>query len=214
MARKGEPKTSIKKKAAKTSGKSSSKALKKKLHLDKSVSVKGEERPNKHRSYIKLRKAEKSDGYQVDSSDGEDIFYMGTHDLDLTNSTVNQICNICSKGKQFSESSMMQTNAALATILEIDPQDSIELMLATQMTTVHNMAMEMSRRAMHSEQTLEGVELNINFAKKLMRTFSTQVETLNKYRTKGQQKITVQHVNVNEGGQAIVGDINQGGGNE
>ena len=40
-----------------------------------------------------------------------------------------------------------------------------------------------------------------------MRTFTAQVETLKKYRTGGNQTIQVQHVNVNEGGQAIVGDV-------
>ena len=200
--------------SAKAQGKSSSRAVKKKLSVDKSVAVKGEERPNKHRSYIKIQQDEETGDIQAKASDGEDIFYLGTHDLDLTNSTVDQIYKICSRGKQYPETSMMPTNAALATILEIDPQDSIELMLATQMTAVHNMAMEMSRRAMHSEQSLEGVEKNINFANKLMRTFSTQVEALNKYRTKGQQKITVQHVNVNDGGQAVIGDVNPGGGND
>ena len=33
-----------------------------------------------------------------------------------------------------------------------------------------------------------------------------------KCRTGGGQKVTVHHVQVNEGGQAIVGNVNQGGG--
>lgn len=41
------------------------------------------------------------------------------------------------------------------------------------------------------------------------------VDTLNKYRGKGQQKMTVEHVHVHAGGQAIVGSIEQtGGGSE
>lgn len=49
----------------------------------------------------------------------------------------------------------------------------------------------------------------VNFITKLMRTSTNQIETLNKYRTKGKQKITVklQHVSVSDGGQAIVGDV-------
>ena len=82
------------------------------------------------------------------------------------------------------------------------------------MAAVHNMAMEMSSRAMISDQTVDGVDRNVNRVTKLMRTFTTQIEALNRYRTKGQQKITVQHVNVNDGGQAVVGDVNQGGGND
>src|SRR5215207_2796620 len=47
---------------------------------------------------------------------------------------------------------------------------------------------------------------------KLTRTFTTQVEALKRYRTGGEQRVTVQHVNVNEGGQAIVGNVSGGGG--
>ena len=45
-----------------------------------------------------------------------------------------------------------------------------------------------------------------------------QVEALKRYRTGGEQKVTVHHVTVNEGGQAIVGAVSQapgwGGGSE
>ena len=47
---------------------------------------------------------------------------------------------------------------------------------------------------------------------KLARTFSSQVEALKKYRSTGEQNIRVQHVNVSEGGQAIVGKVQTGGG--
>ncbi|MGY8814573.1 MAG: hypothetical protein ACKVHQ_07610 [Gammaproteobacteria bacterium] len=46
-----------------------------------------------------------------------------------------------------------------------------------------------------------------------MRTFTAQAECLNKYRTGGKQTIQVKHVNVNEGGQAIVGNVQGGGAN-
>ena len=38
-----------------------------------------------------------------------------------------------------------------------------------------------------------------------------QMEALKKYRTGGEQKVTVEHVTVNSGGQAIVGNIPTGG---
>jgi hypothetical protein len=40
-----------------------------------------------------------------------------------------------------------------------------------------------------------------------MRTFNQQIDTLNKHRGKGQQEVTVEHVTVNEGGQAVVGNV-------
>ena len=41
-----------------------------------------------------------------------------------------------------------------------------------------------------------------------------QVEALQRYRGKGQQKIKVEHVHVHPGGQAIVGAVTGGGGAE
>ena len=43
---------------------------------------------------------------------------------------------------------------------------------------------------------------------KLARTFAARVEALKRYRSGGEQKMTVQHVHVAEGGQAIVGNVN------
>jgi hypothetical protein len=42
-----------------------------------------------------------------------------------------------------------------------------------------------------------------------MRTFVNQTEALGRYRGKGEQKMTVEHVHVYEGGQAIVGQVSQ-----
>ena len=53
---------------------------------------------------------------------------------------------------------------------------------------------------------------NGNLAVKLLRTFTAQTEALQRYRGKGQQKLTVEHVHVHTGGQAIVGSVSQSGG--
>jgi hypothetical protein len=75
----------------------------------------------------------------------------------------------------------------------------------------HNAAMECFRRAMLKEQTHEGRQQNLNFANKLSRTYALHMEALDKHRGKGQQVVRVEHVTVNAGGQAIVGNV-QGGG--
>jgi hypothetical protein len=63
------------------------------------------------------------------------------------------------------------------------------------------------------EQTFEGRRENLNQANKLSRTYAVLLDTLNRHRGKGQQKVTVEHVNVAAGGQAIVGNVDhQGGG--
>ena len=45
---------------------------------------------------------------------------------------------------------------------------------------------------------------------KLARTFTTQIEALKRYRSTAQQKVTVEHVTVQAGGQAIVGNVSHG----
>jgi hypothetical protein len=87
-------------------------------------------------------------------------------------------------------------------------------MIGAQLIAAHNAAMECYRRAMLSEQTFEGRRENLNQANKLSRTYTTLLEALNRYRGKGQQKVTVEHVHVHSGGQAVVGVVSTQGGGE
>jgi hypothetical protein len=93
----------------------------------------------------------------------------------------------------------------VAAMKGLAPKNELEGFLVTQMVVNHNMAMDCTRRAMLPGQTLEGRDLNLRHAAKLMGLFTRQLEALDKHRGKGQQKITVEHVNVHAGGQAIVG---------
>jgi hypothetical protein len=61
-----------------------------------------------------------------------------------------------------------------------------------------------------NEQTFEGRKENLSQANKLSRTHATLLEALNRHRGKGQQKVTVEHVHVHNGGQAIVGNVEGG----
>src|SRR6187200_927535 len=74
--------------------------------------------------------------------------------------------------------------------------------------------MESYRRAMIGEQTFEGRRENLAQANKLSRTYAALVEALNRHRGKGQQKVTVEHVHVHAGGQAVVGVVEHPGGGE
>jgi hypothetical protein len=106
-----------------------------------------------------------------------------------------------------------QFRATFAALKGMAPKDELEGMVAAQLIAAHNAAMECFRRAMIDEQTFEGRRENLAQANKLSRTFATLLETLNRHRGKGQQKVTVEHVHVHEGGQAIVGNVeNPGGG--
>jgi hypothetical protein len=105
-----------------------------------------------------------------------------------------------------------QRSAALSALIGIAPRDECEGMIAGQLVACHNAAMECYRRAMMHNQTFEGRQENLNQANKLSRTYTTLLEALNRHRGKGQQKVTVEHVHVHEGGQAIVGNVEGGGG--
>ena len=103
-------------------------------------------------------------------------------------------------------------NAVISMLQNLEPRDSMEAMLVAQMIATHSHAMEWSRRAVLPEQTERCIEMNVSRSTRLMRTFTSQIEALQKYRKKGKQTIQVQHVNIQSGGQAIVGGIEGGGG--
>jgi hypothetical protein len=107
-----------------------------------------------------------------------------------------------------------QLSATVAALVGIAPKDELEGMMAAQLIAAHNAAMECYRRAMIGEQTFEGRRENLNQANKLSRTWATLLEALNHHRGKGQQKVTVEHVHVHAGGQAVVGTIETPGGGD
>lgn len=106
----------------------------------------------------------------------------------------------------------------IAIMQEIKPANINEALLACQMIGVHHAAMKFLYRATLPEQTFEGTDSNILRATRLMRLYIDQLEAVAKLKGKiGQQKVTVEHVHVHEGGQAIVGAVvtpktNEGGG--
>ena len=101
-------------------------------------------------------------------------------------------------------------NIALDGVAALAPRDGMEVMLCSQLIALHSQGMEFMRRAMLGDQTTSGVDCNVNRVAKTLRTFATMAECLRTYRSGGQQKVTVEHVTVQAGGQAIVGTVNKG----
>jgi hypothetical protein len=101
----------------------------------------------------------------------------------------------------------LQFKATVSALIGIGPKDEIEGMIAAQLLAAHNAAMESYRRAMLRDQTFEGRRENLNQANKLSRSYAVLLEALNRHRGKGQQKVTVEHVHVHSGGQAVVGVV-------
>lgn len=89
-------------------------------------------------------------------------------------------------------------------------EDGIEGMLAVQMIGTHHAIVECLRRAMIPDQHLNAQKVYLSQAERLMGLYTRHLAALDKHRGRGQQNITVRHVNVASGGQAIVGNVGAG----
>jgi|SRR5262249_12872156 len=136
----------------------------------------------------------------------------GSRSDDWNNTLANQAVNTLWQGGDDAEWVSKQTRATIQALIGIAPNDEMEGMIAAQLIASHHAAMECYRRAMFREQTFEGRRENLSQANKLSRTYATLLEALNRHRGKGQQKVTVEHVHVHQGGQAIVGNVQSPGG--
>jgi hypothetical protein len=94
---------------------------------------------------------------------------------------------------------------------EASPGNQPVMLLVTQMLTVHDATMS-SAKSLGEAKTPEQVNTYGNLFNKLARTFTAQVETLERLHSGNQQKVTVQNVSVTEGGQAIVGNVTHSSG--
>ena len=136
---------------------------------------------------------------------------FGTSEIDHAELMLNGIVNAACHGSRENPPSECDINRVLAAVTGIGATDETEGMLATQMVATHAAAIDMLRRSKDAE-TLLARERYGNLAVKLLRIFAAQVEALQRYRGKGQQKVTVEHVHVHAGGQAIVGAVTAGEG--
>lgn len=100
---------------------------------------------------------------------------------------------------------------ALELVEQIAPRDVVEGMLAEQMVGTHLAAMECLRRAALAGQSPEARDQALRHAARFMALYTQQMAALDKHRGKGQQRVTVEHVHVAAGGQAIVGHVETGG---
>ena len=138
---------------------------------------------------------------------GYELLYnsLATTSGDFANGILSQLGNICPEGDGMSLDGL---NFALAVIDGVNPKDQLETMLASQMAAVHCATMKMASRLARAENVFQRdhAELSLN---RFFRTFAAQLEALKKYRSTGQQTVKVEHVHVNEGGQAIIGTIDR-----
>ena len=110
-------------------------------------------------------------------------------------------------------------NAALAVISGVRPTDEVEAMLAAHMAVTNITLLELVARTRgaieghaYRGNGIKALDILGNLTTKFMRTFTMQVEALARKRRKGEQHVTVKHVHVHAGGQAVVGNVTHRGG--
>ena len=128
---------------------------------------------------------------------------LGTVSGDFVKGLMEQIAILSRTDGQVSQG---QLNFMLAFINGMEPRNEAEAMLALQMATVHSSTIAASRDLAKAEM-LPHYDSAVRAVTKLARTYTTQMETLKRFRSGGEQNVTVKHVHVHEGGQAIVGNV-------
>ena len=131
---------------------------------------------------------------------------LGTRSTDFVDAEVTRITGVLQKSDGTVEPT--ELDAMFAVLDGAEPQNEIEAMLVTQMAVTHVLAMRSARNWMRSKEIVQqdsnGLALH-----RLSRTFTSQIDALAKLRRGGEQKVTVEHVHLYPGGQAIVGNVTQ-----
>ncbi len=152
------------------------------------------------RTYPKIKKTGEND-FTVDCLEDMQVEkLMGMRTLEAAHGVYSMA--ITSLGK----SADKHVNFVSAIFAETEPRDAIEAMLVSQMTSTHVAMATLSEQLTYkiSYQVRESYERSMT---RLSRTFLAQMDALKKYRAKAQQTVRVERVNVESGGQAIVGDV-------
>lgn len=102
---------------------------------------------------------------------------------------------------------------ALDAASSIQAKNSLEKMLAHQLAAVHKLAMELMGQVSYEHNAMAQAK-RLNAAARCMAVYQQGVLTLQKLRQNGQQRITVQYVNVSNGSQAVIGNIERNGGGD
>ncbi len=130
---------------------------------------------------------------------------LGTVSSDFVNASLLQIQ--AAARSPFGGVSELAMNAALAVITAAAPKDEIEGALAVQMACTHTAAMAVLAKLDAAFGTERRVAAFGSTAARLMKTFAMQVEVFRRLRSGGQQLVRVEHVHVNDGGQAVIGNV-------
>jgi hypothetical protein len=130
---------------------------------------------------------------------------LGTTSGDFVNASLFQIQS--ASRSPWGGISELAMNAALALIEAAAPKDEIEGALAVQMACTHTAAMAVLAKLDVAFATERRVAAFGSAAARLLRAFAMQVEVLRRLRNGGHQYVRVEHVQISDGGQAIIGNV-------
>ena len=96
-------------------------------------------------------------------------------------------------------------NKSITLITASDPKNQLELMLATQLAMTHITLGKSARLLDQNYKDVQTINSLGNLYTKLSRLGIDQINTLERMKGKGQQKIIVEKVNIEAGGKAAIG---------
>jgi hypothetical protein len=173
-----------------------------KKRQDSAVEKPTRRRPDSGMEVVKT--AEQSTGEMINALQQS----TGIHNRRVAERMVSQVLDVLFSPTQADEDGNDILATATSLLKEMAPQNAIEGMLATQMIATNDAALTFVKRATLDDQTVEGADANVLRATRLLRVFVLQAEAMQKLRAKpSQQTVTVEQVNVHQGGQAIVGSV-------
>ena len=130
---------------------------------------------------------------------------LGVADRDAMDGILRQLVRASASGGRPDE---VNLSFMISMVKSLKPRDSVEAMLVAQMVSVHVMAMRCAQH-LATAKDLAQHDSAASALGRLARTFPTQIEALNRYRSHGEPAINVQNVSVGDGSKAIVGNVTQ-----
>jgi hypothetical protein len=130
---------------------------------------------------------------------------VGSNSCDFAVESLNSLTKLLG-GDLSPDSQVSAVNSMLAVVSGVAPQNEVEGVLAVQIAASHHLAMTLLARVGRAEH-IPVLESNGNMALKLLRISREHAEALAKLRRGGSQTVSVEHVHVHSGGQAIVGNV-------
>jgi hypothetical protein len=99
------------------------------------------------------------------------------------------------------------TDSARCNNRTVAPADELEGALAVQMAASHTAAMAVLAKMDSGFGSERRIAAFGSTAARLMKACAMEMEVLRRLRTGGQQLVRVEHVHVNDGGQAAIGNV-------